>query len=262
VLLNLTINARDAMPDGGALTVETRNVELTEDYIARRRGVSIVPGRYAALLISDTGHGMDRETMKRLFEPFFTTKEVGKGSGLGLAMVYGIVKQSGGYIWVYSEPGLGTTLKLYFPAVSEVPAPQPQPVAEEPPTTASGTVLVVEDDSLVRSMVRRALSEAGFRVIEAANGDEAIALVQSDSAGVDAVLTDLAMPELGGRELAQRLRAGWPDLPVVFMSGYTNDDVTRRGLLDAGVPFLEKPVSPEALSRKMRQVLEGTPRKS
>jgi CheY-like chemotaxis protein len=262
VLLNLTINARDAMPEGGTLTVETRNAELTEDYIAQRRGVNIVPGRYAALLISDTGHGMDKQTMKRLFEPFFTTKEVGKGSGLGLAMVYGIVKQSGGYIWAYSEPGLGTTLKLYFPAVSEVPTPEPQPVAEEPVTSAGGTVLVVEDDSLVRSMVCRALSEAGFRVIEAANGDEALALVRSDSAGIDAVLTDLAMPELGGRELAQRLLAEWPELPVVFMSGYTYDDVTRRGLLDAGVPFLEKPLSPEALSRKMRQVLEGAPRKS
>ena len=262
VLLNLTINARDAMPDGGSLTLETRTVELTEDSIARRRGVSIVPGRYAALLISDTGHGMDKQTMKRLFEPFFTTKEVGKGSGLGLAMVYGIVKQSGGYIWAYSEPGLGTTLKLYFPAVSELPDPQLQPVAEKPPTSAGGTVLVVEDDSLVRSMVRRALNEAGFRVIEAANGNEALALVQSDTAGVDAVLTDLAMPELGGRELAQRLLAEWPDIPVVFMSGYTNDDVARRGLLEAGVPFLEKPLSPEALTRKMRQVLEGTPRKS
>jgi CheY-like chemotaxis protein len=260
VVLNLTINARDAMPDGGALTVETRNVELTEDYMAQRRGVTIVPGRYAALFISDTGLGMEKQTMKRLFEPFFTTKEVGKGSGLGLAMVYGIVKQSGGYIWVYSEPGLGTTFKLYFPTVAETPAPQPQPVAEQPSTSTGGTVLVVEDDSLVRGMVRRALSEAGFRVIEAANGEEALAVVQSETTHVDAVLTDLAMPELGGRQLAQRLIQEWPDLPVVFMSGYADDDVARRGLLDAGVAFLEKPLSPDVLTRKMRQVLEGAPR--
>jgi PAS domain S-box-containing protein len=262
VLLNLTINARDAMPDGGSLTVETRNVELTEDYVAQRPGITIAPGRYAALLISDTGHGMDKQTMKRLFEPFFTTKEVGKGSGLGLAMVYGIVKQSGGYIWAYSEPGLGATLKLYFPSVAETPAPQPQPVAEQPSTSIGGTVLVVEDDTLVRSMVRRALNEAGFRVIEAANGEEALAVVQSDSTPIDAVLTDLAMPELGGRQLAQRLVEEWPDLPVVFMSGYTDNDLARRGLLDAGVPFLEKPLSPEVLTRKMREVLEGAARKS
>jgi two-component system cell cycle sensor histidine kinase/response regulator CckA len=261
VLLNLTINARDAMPDGGSLTMETRTVELTDDYAAQRRGITIIPGWYAALLISDTGHGMDKQTMKRLFEPFFTTKEVGKGSGLGLAMVYGIVKQSGGYIWAYSEPGLGTTFKLYFPSVSDAPAPRPQPAAEAPSTGTGGTVLVVEDDALVRSMVRRALSEAGFRVIEAANGEEALAVVRSDSQ-IDAVLTDLAMPELGGRQLARQLGEQWPDLPVVFMSGYTDDDVARRGLLDPGVPFLEKPLSPNALTQKMRQVLEGAPRKS
>ena len=200
--------------------------------------------------------------MKRLFEPFFTTKEVGKGSGLGLAMVYGIVKQSGGYIWAYSEPGLGTTIKLYFPSVAETPALPPEPVAELTSTGTGGTILVVEDDALVRSMVRRALSETGFRVIEAANGEEALAVVRSYSAQIDAVLTDLAMPELGGRQLAQRLIEEWPDLPVVFMSGYTDNDVARRGLLDAGVPFLEKPLSPDALTRKMRQVMEGAPRRS
>jgi two-component system, cell cycle sensor histidine kinase and response regulator CckA len=229
--------------------------------VTQRHGVSVVHGPYAALLISDTGHGMDKQTMKRLFEPFFTTKEVGKGSGLGLAMVYGIMKQSGGYIWAYSEPGLGTTFKLYFPSVAEAPAPPPPTIAEISSTT-TGTILVAEDDSLVRGMVRRALIEAGFQVIEAANGHEALAVMQSGSAGVDAVLTDLAMPELGGRQLARRLTEKWPDLPVVFMSGYTEDDVARRGLLDAGVFFLEKPISPEVLTRKMRQVLDGAPRKT
>ncbi|HEV7365124.1 MAG TPA: response regulator [Gemmatimonadales bacterium] len=261
VLLNLTINARDAMPDGGTVTLETRNARLTDHDVAQRQGVTILPGAYAALLISDTGQGMDKQTMKRLFEPFFTTKEVGKGSGLGLAMVYGIVKQSGGYIWAYSEPGLGSTFKLYFPSVAETPAASPQPVIEAA-STATGTVLVVEDDPLVRSMVRRALNEAGLKVIEAANGQEALTVVQSDGPRVDAVLTDLAMPELGGQQLAHRLIEQYPDLPVVFMSGYTDDDVARRGLLDAGMSFLEKPISPEILTRKMRQVLEGAPRKA
>ena len=171
------------------------------------------------------------------------------------------MKQSGGYIWAYSEPGLGTTFKLYFPSVAEVPTTPPAPVTETP-STITATVLVVEDDALVRGMVRRTLSEAGFQVIEASNGQEALAVVQSDRARVDAVLTDLAMPELGGRQLARRLGEKWPDVPVIFMSGYTDNDLARRGLLDAGVTFLEKPISPEVLTRKLRQVLEAAPPKS
>ena len=256
VLLNLTINARDAMPDGGTLTIETREVELGDEYAARRPGVSIITGTYTALVVSDTGHGMDQETMKHLFEPFFTTKAVGQGSGLGLAMVYGIVKQSGGNIWAYSEPGMGTTLRLYFPSVRES-ATDPRPAEPDQPSgAASGRILIVEDDPLVREMARRSLSEAGYEVMEAANGQTALDLV-SQGSRVDAVLTDLAMPGMGGRELARRLWESRPGLPVVFMSGYTDDVVIRRGLLESGVPFLEKPLSPVELARKMRQVLNG-----
>ncbi len=256
VLLNLTINARDAMLDGGTLTIETREVELTEDYTARRPGVSINPGTYTALIVTDTGHGMDQETMKHLFEPFFTTKAVGQGSGLGLAMVYGIVKQSGGNIWAYSEPGMGTTLKLYFPSVREAASAPSLAEPEQPTRAHGGRVLIVEDDPLVREMARRSLAEAGYAVVEAANGQTALDLVSRDP-GIDAVLTDLAMPGIGGRELARRLRESRPGLPVVFMSGYTDDVVIRRGLLESGVPFLEKPLSPVKLAQKMRQVLDG-----
>ena len=257
VLLNLTINARDAMPDGGTLTVETRNVRLTERYVADRPGVSIPSGPYVALVISDTGQGIDKEAMKHLFEPFFTTKGVGKGSGLGLAMVYGIVKQSDGYIWPYSEPGMGTTFKVYLPAVSETPRVPSTAAPDEPEERESATVLVVEDDPLVRTMARRSLAEAGFDVLEAANGREALALIMEHEE-VDAVLTDLAMPELGGQELARRLAELRPGLPVIFMSGYTGDDLTRRGLLEASIPYLEKPFSPETLGRMMRAVLSPT----
>lgn len=256
VLLNLAINARDAMPDGGTLTVETRNVRLTERYVADRPGTSVPPGPYVVLVVSDTGTGIDKETMKHLFEPFFTTKGVGKGSGLGLAMVYGIVKQSDGYIWPYSEPGMGTTFKIYLPAVSgTVPVPTSEGPAE-PKVRENATVLVVEDDPLVRTMARRSLVEEGFDVLEAANGREALALL-SDHEEVDAVLTDLAMPEVGGQELAQRLSELRPGLPVVFMSGYADDDLARRGLLAAGIPYLEKPFSPEELGRMLRAVLSS-----
>jgi two-component system cell cycle sensor histidine kinase/response regulator CckA len=254
VILNLTINARDAMPDGGSLTIETRDVVLTDKYIEMRPGINILPGPYTALIVTDTGLGMDAETKKHLFEPFFTTKSVGKGSGLGLAMVYGIVKQSGGYIWAYSEPGLGSTFKLYFPSIEPATTmDDPASAIEDPAQNPGGTILVVEDDSLVRSMTRRALVDAGFRVVEAANGREALAIATETP--VDAVLTDLAMPEIGGRELARRLQETRSDLPVVFMSGYTDDDVMRRGLIEQGVPFLEKPLSPEVLVGTMRKVL-------
>ncbi|HZN99482.1 MAG TPA: PAS domain S-box protein [Gemmatimonadales bacterium] len=261
VVLNLAINARDAMPNGGTLTLETRSEVLTDQYIALRPGVGIAPGRYTALLVSDTGQGMDSETMKHLFEPFFTTKPVGKGSGLGLAMVYGIVKQSGGYIWAYSEPGMGSTLKLYFPAADTPVTDTATPVLEPAADKAGGTVLVVEDDPLVRGMARRALVEAGFQVREAANGQEALKLAAREPR-LDAVLTDLAMPVIGGRELARRLQTDQPGLPVIFMSGYTDDEVVRRGLLERGVPFLEKPFSPELLARTLREVVEGAPRQA
>jgi two-component system cell cycle sensor histidine kinase/response regulator CckA len=256
VLLNLAINARDAMPRGGKLIVETKEVILTNEYVALRPGIAINPGTYAALIVSDTGEGMDSETMRHLFEPFFTTKAVGQGSGLGLAMVYGIVKQSGGFIWPYSEPGNGTTIKIYFPAVSGDSRSLQPATAEQPARRTGGTILVVEDDPLVLGIARRALVEDGFRVFEANNGRKALELMEQES-GIDAVLTDLAMPELGGSELARRLRERRPELPIVFMTGYTDDIVSRRGLLDTDVPFLEKPLSPDTIVRKMREVLSG-----
>jgi signal transduction histidine kinase/ActR/RegA family two-component response regulator len=257
VLLNLTINARDAMPEGGVLTLETRNIMLTQGYAEARPGTLIEPGSYTALLVSDTGHGMDQDTIGHLFEPFFTTKALGRGSGLGLAMVYGIVKQSGGYIWAYSEPNLGTTFKLYFPSVME-DLPDPVACATEEPTRGSGgTILVAEDDGPVRSMIRRSLTEAGFTVIEAANGRDALDKAAAEPR-LDALLTDLAMPEIGGRELARRLRETHPHLPVLFMSGYTDDEVMRRGLLESGATFLEKPFSPELLAQRVSQMLEAS----
>jgi two-component system cell cycle sensor histidine kinase/response regulator CckA len=256
VLLNLTINARDAMPQGGVLTIETRNVHLSPHHLTQRPGLTVQSGPFSALIVSDTGHGIDQDAMKHLFEPFFTTKGVGKGSGLGLAMVYGIVKQSGGYIWPYSEPGVGTTFKIYLPSVTESPLPPSVPVAEQATGSHGATVLVVEDDPLVRTIARRALTEAGFEVLEAADGRQALALVARHEQ-IDIVLSDLAMPELGGRELALRLSETRPVLPVVFMSGYTDDDLVRRGLLEAGIPYLEKPFSPEGLARMIRDVLNS-----
>ena len=221
MLLNLTINARDAMPRGGVLTIETRNVQLGTEFSTRQsiRVCTLRPGAFSALILSDTGHGIDKETMKHLFEPFFTTKGVGKGSGLGLAMVYGIVKQSGGYIWPYSEPGLGTTFKMYLPSVAERPEAPVLPAIEKSHGRSGATVLVVEDDQQVRTIARRALIEAGFQVLEAQDGNQALSVV-ADHDQIDIVLTDLAMPELGGRELAPRLSGIRPQLPVIFMSGY------------------------------------------
>jgi PAS domain S-box-containing protein len=256
VVLNLTINARDAMPDKGTLTLETREIVLTPEYGHLRPGPVIVPGRYTALIVSDTGHGMDQETIAHLFEPFFTTKALGRGSGLGLAMVYGIVKQSGGYIWAYSEPGLGTTFKLYFPALVDAVADPATPVMPNPVRASGGTVLVAEDDPLVRGIIGRSLTEAGFTIIEAANGREALDKAAGEPQ-LDALVTDLAMPEMGGRELARRLRESCPGLPVLFMSGYTDDEVLRRGLLESGATFLEKPFSPELLARMVSELLEA-----
>jgi PAS domain S-box-containing protein len=258
VLLNLAINARDAMPQGGVLTVQTKSVQLSAEYVATRPGTAIRPGSFSVLVVSDTGTGMDRETMKHVFEPFFTTKPVGKGSGLGLAMVYGIVKQSGGYIWPYSEAGLGTTFKIYLPFTEDTPAIRTEAQPEKILASKHATVLVVEDDALVRAIARRTLAEAGFSVLDAEDGHQALAIVARQEA-IDVVLTDVAMPVFGGRELAQRLSQLRPGLPIIFMSGYTDDDLARRGLLDAGIPFLEKPFSPEDLARMVEDILQAGP---
>ena len=257
VLLNLTLNARDAMPSGGTLTVETFAAEITDDYLGRRPDVAIRTGRYVVLAVSDTGHGMNRETVSHVFEPFFTTKAVGHGTGLGLSTVYGIVKQSDGYVWAYSEPGQGSTFKVYLPVASrEVPAPGPPAPAPVRPGHGE-SVLLVEDDAAVRQVTRRALEEGGFRVIEAGNGRDALALLESVPDRIGLVLTDVVMPGMGGRELAERIALLRPGTPVLFTSGYTDGEIVRRGLLDPAATFIQKPFGPETIVRIVREQVDG-----
>jgi two-component system cell cycle sensor histidine kinase/response regulator CckA len=256
VLLNLTLNARDAMGEGGRLTIETMNVVLDEAYVAAKPVETLTAGEYAALVVTDTGHGMDRATLARIFEPFFTTKGVGEGTGLGLSTVYGIVKQSGGFIWAYSEAGLGTTFKLYFPlvAVSREPA---APEAPAPSGSSSEVVLVVEDEPMVRNIMARTLRDCGYGVMEAATGNEALQLIEAEQGQISLIIADLVMPEMGGRELATRATERWPSIPILFTSGYTGLDVIRRGLLEEGREFVQKPLAPEELARKVRELVDA-----
>ena len=255
VLLNLAVNARDAMPQGGRLTIATANVMLTEEYAERHH--RLPPGHYVLLAVSDTGVGMDAATQKHLFEPFFTTKEVGKGTGLGLATVYGIVKQSGGYIWVYSEQGHGTTVKVYLPRVAG--AAEPLPAAEAAPELRRGTetVLLVEDAAPVRTLARKSLESCGYRVLDAADGRAALELSAGHAGGIDILVTDVVMPGMSGRELAERLAPLRPGMRVLYTSGYTDDAMVHQGVLRSGVAFLQKPFVPESLARKVREVLDG-----
>ncbi|MBP2688126.1 MAG: sensor hybrid histidine kinase [Deltaproteobacteria bacterium] len=255
ILLNLCINARDAMPDGGRLTIETTNVSLDEEYAKSHTGVR--PGPYVMLAVSDSGSGMDAETVGKIFDPFYTTKEKGKGTGLGLSTVYGIVKQHGGNIWVYSEPGRGTTLKVYLPRVAE-------PAEEEetaPPAFARAsrepeTVLVVEDDESVRDLVCRILSGAGYNVLVARGGHEALVLAREAKA-IHLLLTDVIMPEMSGRVVADRVATFHPGVKVLYMSGYTDNVVAHHGILEEGVHFLQKPFTAQSLAVKVRKTLEG-----
>ena len=257
VLVNLTLNARDAMDEGGRLTIETMNVTLDPAYVAAKPVVTLEPGEYAALVVTDTGHGMDRATLARIFEPFFTTKGVGQGTGLGLSTVYGIVKQSGGFIWAYSEPGLGTTFKLYFPVVT---ASSPPSVSDEPAPTGrpEEVILVAEDEPMVRNIVARTLRGSGYAVVEASNGNEALELLEKIQGQVSLIVADVVMPDMGGRELASHVTQRWGRVPVLFTSGYTGLDVVRRGLLEEGSEFLQKPLEPEALARRVRELLDAT----
>jgi PAS domain S-box-containing protein len=259
VVLNLALNARDAMPAGGELAIETAVAEVGEAAALGDGGVVMVPGRYATLSVRDTGRGMDRATLANVFEPFFTTKEVGRGSGLGLSTVYGIVKQSGGYIWAASEPGRGSTFQIYLPETTESPADRQRPSAAHPrPGTLPGNgelILVAEDEEQVRKVAARALTEAGYRVLEAANGREALEQVARAPAPVRLVLTDVVMPEMSGRELADRLALLLPGTPVLFTSGYTDGEIRRRGLLTPQSEFLDKPFTPDAVVRAVRERL-------
>jgi len=257
VLLNLVLNARDAMPLGGRLTIETWVTELTEAYSQQRPGIAIRPGPYAVVAVSDTGHGMGPETLSHLFEPFYTTKPVGKGTGLGLATVYGIVKQSNGYVWAYSEVGKGTTFKVYLPLdASSLPHDAPP----EPPVRATGeTVLLVEDEPAVRVMTSRALQEFGYAVVEASGGHQALGILERKDTPIDLLITDVILAGMDGPELARRATELSPQLRVLFISGYTDDEIVRRGLLQEGQPFLQKPFTPEALATQVTELLKRTP---
>jgi signal transduction histidine kinase len=255
VLMNLAVNARDAMmPAGGTLCIETANVELDEEYAAAH--IPALPGRYVMLAVSDTGCGMDEEVRRRVFEPFFTTKELGKGTGLGLSTCYGIVKQSGGYIWVYSEPGHGSVFKVYLPRVDAAPS-EDRRRSGSLEVLGSETVLVVEDDGRVRAAVTRILEERGYHVLTARDGQEALARVANHNGPLDLVLSDVIMPGMNGPEIVGVIRGRFAAARALYMSGYTDHAVLRQGVLDAGVSFIQKPFAPDTLARKVREVLGG-----
>jgi PAS domain S-box-containing protein len=255
VIMNLVVNARDAMPDGGKLTIETANVLLTEDY--GRLHVAVKPGPYAMLAFSDEGSGMNDETKARLFEPFYTTKELGKGTGLGLSTVYGIVKQSMGNIWVYSEVGLGTTFKVYLPSIHDEVDDEQAIQTRSIVALGTETVLLVEDDEMVRAFARTTLEESGYKVLQAANGAEAVLICERHSEPIHLLVTDVVMPGISGRVVADRLKTLRPQMPVLYMSGYTEDAIVHRGVLNSGVNFIAKPFGTAALTRKVRELLDA-----
>jgi len=255
VLLNLAVNARDAMPDGGKLIIETRNAEVTDDQ-ARKRP-SVTQGDYVVLAVTDTGLGMDAETQSRIFEPFFTTKVQGKGTGLGLATVYGIVKQSGGWIWVYSEPKLGTTFKVYLPRVDEPVEPRRTENLNQQPEGGSETILLVEDQDHIRNLVADFLSVSGYQVLEASNGVEALRVVETQKGVIDLLVTDVVMPKMGGLELADRAAIHRPQMKVIYVSGFSEYGASFENVQQVHHFFLQKPFSMKVLGRRVREVLDG-----
>jgi two-component system cell cycle sensor histidine kinase/response regulator CckA len=255
ILLNLVVNASDAMPRGGKLLIETSNVELDESY--SRMHISVKPGPHVQLVVSDTGTGMEEETRRHIFEPFYTTKERGKGTGLGLSMVFGIVKQSGGNIWVYSEPGKGTAFKIYFPRVFESLEEAPaEPATNEVPR-GSETVLVVEDEGMIREIINLTLADHGFSVLLAEDGEEAFRVCEGHKGPIHLLLCDVVLPKMSGRDTAKGVALRRPDVRVLYMSGYTANAIVHHGVLDSGVAFLQKPFSPAALLAKVREVLNS-----
>ena len=253
VLINIAINARDAMPMGGKLTIETQNTVLDQHYVETHPDAHT--GAYVLLVMTDTGSGMSLEVKTHIFEPFFTTKGVGKGTGLGLSVVHGIIKQSGGFVEVYSEPGVGTCFRIYLPATDELVSKPPSIGAEQDPR-GNETILLVEDEEGVRVLASRVLESCGYRVLTASNGAEALRVIEQCPDRVDLLMTDVVMPLMGGRELADTLRPRFPQMKMLFSSGYTNDSVVRYGLSQENVEFLQKPYNPASLARKVRQILD------
>ena len=257
VIMNLVVNARDAMPDGGRLVLETNNVDLDSAYADEH--ITVKPGRYVMIAVSDTGVGMDENTVAHIFEPFYTTKESGRGTGLGLSTVYGIVKQSGGYIWVYSEPGKGSTFKVYLPRVDDRLEDSTAPTVQVQPQRGSETILLVEDEEAVRDLIFTVLTEQGYEVIPSSDPKHAEQIVARDKREFHLLLTDVVMPGCSGRELAARVAIRRPGIRVLYMSGYTDNVITSGGMLEKGLAFLQKPFSPAVLIQKVREVLSHTP---
>src|SRR3954471_19370840 len=260
VLINLVLNARDAISGHGRVTIETGTAVWDRAYAERHEGVELPLGRYMMLAVSDTGCGMDPDVQARIFEPFYTTKAVGQGTGLALSTVYGIVKQSGGFVWVYSEVDQGSVFKVYLPESSPVMATEVPADPTTAPTGGSETILVIEDEDVVRTLASRGLGEHGYRVVQAMNGAEALRYVREHPGSIQLVISDVVMPEMGGRELGQHLALFEPELPILYMSGYTGEDVVQRGLLDPGAPFQQKPFTPATLASKVRAMLDQRPK--
>jgi CheY-like chemotaxis protein len=256
MIMNLVVNARDAMPEGGKLTIETADISFDTEYAARHVGVT--PGEYVRLSISDTGCGMDSEVLKRLFEPFFTTKGQGKGTGLGLSTVYGIVTQSGGHVEVDSQPGNGSVFNVYLPRPINTGLSAPRrTVTPDRPAFGSETILLVEDEEMVRNVTERMLRAAGYRVLTAANGSEAMSACEGHPGEIHLLLTDVIMPQMSGRQLAEQLHGLRPGLRVLYMSGYTDDAIVHHGVLDPGTKFIAKPFNATDLTRKVRDTLDS-----
>jgi signal transduction histidine kinase/ActR/RegA family two-component response regulator len=254
VIMNLAVNAKDAMPSGGKLTIETANVELDKSYA--RSHVDVKQGHYVMFSVSDTGVGMTTEVRERIFEPFFTTKEKGKGTGLGLSTTYGIVKQSGGHIWVYSEQGKGTTFKIYLPRVNEPLEDITKDVLKEKLPRGNETILVVEDEEEVRKLTAKILERQGYRILETSNGDDALLACERRKGPIHLMLADIVMPGMSGSELAKLLKPLYPEIKILYMSGYTDNAVVRHGVLKKGVNYIQKPFTTEGLARKVREVLD------
>jgi two-component system cell cycle sensor histidine kinase/response regulator CckA len=256
IIMNLVVNARDAMPSGGRITIETKNVDIAEEQMYGYLDLKL--GRYVQLAVSDTGHGMTEEIKSQIFEPFFTTKEAGKGTGLGLAVVHGIVKHMGGYIHVYSELNMGTSFKILLPAITSSIKRSPA-VTLQSLRQGTETILLVEDEPAVRQIARISLETQGYKVLEVSRGLEAIDLIHEKTEQIDLLLTDVVMPEMGGKELVELIRPYHPKLKVLFMSGYTDDAIVRHGIIEGTDAFIQKPFSPLGLAKKVRAVLDGPP---